>query len=80
MTDQDIDKIVDKIMERMGLGGKEMLTIKELVSLGYPEKMLRELSHASYARSVIKRHGQGSVIYFYKPKLQKDIEVWQSRQ
>lgn len=79
MTDQEIEAIAEKVAAKINISLKEMMTIKELVALGYPEKMLRELSHASYARSVVKRRGQGSTIYFLKPKLAADIERWQAR-
>lgn len=51
---------------------KEIFTVSELEAIGYPEKVLREISRSEDFYKVGFRSGRK--IYFHKGKLEKHIE------
>ena len=77
MTEQEIDMIVDKIFERLSVSQKELLTKKDLMALGYPERMVNELSHLPGGKSRLQRNiSKGATVYFRRELLNDDVDRW----
>lgn len=56
---------------------KALLTSKDLVSIGYPKRIVDEIAHIQGAKSVIKRdRGSGSNIYFLANLIEEDLLEW----
>lgn len=53
---------------------KDLLTVKDMRALGYPERMITELAHLPGGVSVIKKDGKTSTIYFIKALLLDDLK------
>ena len=52
---------------------KDILTVKDMRELGYPDKMIRQLAHMPGNKSVMKKPGKTSTIYFIRALLLDDV-------
>lgn len=53
---------------------KDLLSVKDMRALGYPERMIYELSSMPGAVSVIRKPGKTSTIYFIKSLIIDDLK------
>ncbi|MBQ4232011.1 MAG: hypothetical protein II699_01925 [Lachnospiraceae bacterium] len=61
-------------MEELTPDKKDLLSVKDMRALGYPERMIYELSSLPGGKSTIRRGGKTSTIYFIKALLLDDIK------
>lgn len=56
---------------------KALMTIKELIAVGYPKQMLNEMAHMQGAKSVVRRGKEkGSRILFQTNLVEEDLAEW----
>ena len=61
-------------MEELTPDKKDLLSVKDMRALGYPERMIYELSSLPGGKSTIRRGGKTSTIYFVRALLLDDIK------
>lgn len=61
-------------MEELTPDKKDLLSVKDMKALGYPERMIYELSSLPGGKSTIRRGGKTSTIYFIRALLLDDIK------
>ena len=54
---------------------KALMTVKELIEVGYPREILLEMANMQGAKSVIKR-GVGGKIWFQTNLIEDDLVEW----
>lgn len=60
---------------------KAIMTVKELVEVGYPENILRDITRDENSKSVLRRkRSSGSNIYIQVNLLESDLENWKKNQ
>ena len=54
---------------------KALMTVKELITVGYPREMLLEMANMQGARSVIRKNSGGK-IWFQTNLIEEDLAEW----
>ncbi len=53
----------------------KLMSIAQLMEIGFPERMLYELAHMPRAKAALRR-GRGGKILFDTDRLDEDIDTW----